>query len=42
MWRAVLDAGSSPGSGFSGPTHPGHHGADDSRRPEELLTLPPT
>lgn len=35
-------AGSSPGSGFSGPTHPGHHGADDARGPEELPALPPT
>lgn len=40
MWRFVSGTGSSLGSGFTGSAHPGHHGADDSRGPKELLALP--
>lgn len=32
-------AGSSPGSGLSGPAHPGYHGTDDPRRSKKLLAL---
>lgn len=35
-------AGSTPGSGLSGPAHFGHHGADDARGPQELPALTPT
>lgn len=38
----VSCAGASAGGGLPGSAHPGHHGADDSRRPEELPPLPST
>lgn len=38
----VFGTGPPPGSGLPGSAHPGHHGADDSRRPEELPALPST
>lgn len=38
----VFGTGPPPGSGLPGSAHPGHHGADDSRRPEELPPLPST
>lgn len=38
----VFFAGSSLGSGLTGTTNASYHGADDTRRPEELPALPTT
>lgn len=35
----VIGLGASAGCSFAGTAHPGDHGADDTRRSEELLAL---
>lgn len=35
----VIGLGATAGCSFAGSAHPGDHGADDTRRSEELLAL---